>query len=159
MRLSSSTKEETSLFKQSYFLPFHTHNPLSRSPIAVCVLKKFLPCIVHWLLFFPTLLLLPQARFTLIFPVFAHLHCLTPPHLFNLLLKQVLTALWALYIKYSALFHCESPRNYWISASCILTHFVSLKHLPSWSSADTLEASLSISVLTSGAYECTQKSV
>lgn len=67
----------------------------------------------------------PSTVFALIFLAFVHLHCFTPPHLFNLLLNQVSTTVLALYLKYSALFHCKSPRNYWISASCILTHFVS----------------------------------
>lgn len=41
IRWSFFTKEEAiSLFNRSYFLPLHTHNPLPRSPVAVCALRS-----------------------------------------------------------------------------------------------------------------------
>lgn len=94
IRYSSSTKDKAALlFKQSFFLPSHTHNPLSRilwHAASMCTWEVYFspPPL------FPYSSPPPSAGFALMFPAFVHVHCFTPPCLFNVLLRQVLTTVF-----------------------------------------------------------------
>lgn len=89
IRYSCSTKDKaTLLFKQSFFLPFHTHNPLSRITVASMCTWEVFPLYHSSSPLFPCSSAPPRTGFALIFPAFVHVHCFTPPHLFNVLLKK-----------------------------------------------------------------------
>lgn len=92
IRYSSSTKDKaTLLFKQSFFLPSHTHEPLSKITVASMCLWEVFPLYHSPPPLSPCSSAPPSKGFALIFPASLHVHCFTPPHLFNVLLKKVLT--------------------------------------------------------------------
>lgn len=72
IRYSSSTEDKaTLLFKQSFFLPFHTHNPLSRITVAsTCTWEAF-----------PLYHLPPPSSFSLLFCSPKHRFCTNVPSL------------------------------------------------------------------------------
>lgn len=71
IRYSSSPKDKaTLLFKQSFFLPFHTHNPLSRTTAASMCTWEVLPPVSF-----------PTSSFSLLFCSPKHRFCINIPSL------------------------------------------------------------------------------